>query len=132
MLRGLASGPQIELLPPGLLEVFERLLLVATSKPAEQDVVVPKAKPKSGDPDAMAVWESALTKFDCLESVFERGLEVQKLIQAELSEQVAKDLMKDYGAKEKDAQQRAKRLVATEMGKRFGMWKKSLANVSDS
>lgn len=132
MLRGVAASPQAELLPPGLLDVFERLLLVATTKPAEQDVVAPKAKPKSGDPDAVAVWESALTKFDCLESVFERGQEAQKLMQAELSEQVAKDLVKDYGVKEKDAQQRAKRVVVIEMGKRFGTWKKSLASISDA
>jgi len=132
MLHGVAATPQADLLPPGLLEVFEQLLLVATTKPAELEVVAPKAKPMSGDPEAMAVWESALTKFDCLESVFGRGQEAQKLMQTELTEQVAKDLVKDYGVKEKDAQQRAKRVVVTEMGKRFGSWKKSPANISDA
>merc|ERR1712232_370888 len=101
-----------------------RLLLFATTKPVATSAPAPK--PNGGpqvDSEAIAVWESTLTKFDCLESVFERGEDAQKLTQAELIGQVSKDLVKDYGAKEKDAQQRSKRVVMTEMGKRFGAWK---------
>lgn len=135
-LRSFAGLPQAALFPPGLLDIFERLLLVSNAKPAEPALAAPKAKAKAktGDSEAVAVWESALTKFDCLESVFERGQtmpDVQKLMQAELIEQVTKDLVKDFGSTEKDAQMRAKRVVATEMGKRFGIWRKSLSNASD-
>jgi len=134
-LRSFAGSPQAGLFPSGLLDVFERLLLVSNTKPAEPASAAPKAKAKSGgshgDSEALAVWESALTKFDCLESVFERGQDVQKLMQAELIEQVTKDLVKDYGSTEKDALLRAKRVVTTEMGKRFGIWKKALSNASD-
>lgn len=137
VLRSIACTPKVELLPPGLLEVFERLLLVATTKPCEPAAsAATKAKAKGdnvkGDTEAAAAWESALTKFDCLDSVFERGQEAQKLMQVELMEQVAKDLVKDYGASDKDAQQRAKRIVGVEMGKRFGVWKKTLSNATDS
>lgn len=136
-LRSFAGSPQAVFFPPGLLDVFERLLLVSTTKPAEPPVAaLPKAKAKSGvlqgDTEALAVWESALTKFDCLESVFERGQDAQKLMQVELIEQIAKDLVKDYGSKEKEACTRAKRVVMTEMGKRFGIWKKVLSNASDA
>jgi len=137
VLRSVAGTPTAELLPPGLLEVFERLLLVASTKPAEPaGSAAPKANAKAGgakgDSEAVAAWESALTKFDSLDSVFERGQEAQKLMQVELIEQVAKDLVKDYGASEKDSHQRAKRIVLTEMGKQFGIWKKALSNASDS
>jgi len=133
VLRSLVASPQADLLPQGLLDIFERLLLVATTKPVAIAAAV--KKPKNGpqvDNEGIAVWESALTKFDCLESVFENGQEAQKLMQAQLIDQVAKDLVKDYGASEKDARLRAKRIVMTEMGKRFGIWKKSFSNTSES
>lgn len=132
-LRGLAASPHADLLPQGLLDIFEQLLLISTTKPVASTAPVTKAKAKAGpqvDAEAIAVWESALTKFDCLESIFERGADVQKMMQAELIGQVAQDLVKDYGAKDKDAQQRAKRVVTTEMGKRFGVWKKSVSNAT--
>jgi hypothetical protein len=138
-LRGITASPQAGLLPEGLLHIFERLLLVATTKPAKPVAgnVVDKPDTKKnkggsqGDNEAIAVWESALTKFDCLESCFERGEDAKRLMQAELIDQVASDLVKDYGVEEKGAQQRAKRVVLTEMGKRFGIWKKALSNASD-
>jgi len=133
-LRDLAGSPKAGLFPPGLLDVFERLLLVSNTKPVEPVAAAPKAKgcgPK-GDAEALAVWESALTKFDCLESVFERGQDAQKLMQAKLTEQVAMDLEKDYASTKKDAQLRAKRVVMVEMGKRFGIWKKTLPDKSDA
>merc|ERR1712232_368277 len=106
---------------------------VATRKPVAPTEAPEKAKSGSQDDNgALVVWNSALTKFDCLEAYFARGEEAKKLIQIELIDQISKDLVKDYGAKEKDAQQRAKRIVMTEMGKRFGTWKKSLAGTSDS
>lgn len=126
--RSIAGSPEIHLFPEGLLEVLERLLLVATTKPANPSVTGPDAKDKKtsqGDTQAMAVWESTLTKFDCLESVFERGKEAMKLMQDELMEQVAKDLVKDYGVSEKDARQRAARVVQKEMGQQFGKWKRT-------
>lgn len=130
--ESMAGSSQAELLPSGLLEVFERLLLVATTKvsaPAEP-APKPKAIAKAADHEAMLVWESALTKFDCLESVFERGQAAQKAMQDELADQVAQDLVKDYSASEKDAKQRSKRVVTTEMGKRYGIWKKSLSGAA--
>merc|ERR1712048_1076540 len=127
-LRSIEGSPQAELLPAGLLEIFERLLLVATTKPAEPPTAVAKAKVGlQVDTETIAVWESTLTKFDCLESVFERGDEARTILQAELTEQVTSDLVKDYGACEKDARQRAKKFVGMEMGKGFGVWRKSIS-----
>lgn len=132
-LRRVYGSPQAQLLPQGLLDVFEQLLLVATTRPVEVAALAKTLKPGTqADLEVIAVWESALTKFDCLESVFERGGEAKNLMQAQLIDQLTKDLVKDYGASEKDAQQRAKRCVVTEMGKRFGAWKKSLSNSSDA
>lgn len=127
-LRKIAGSPEAHLFPEGLLEVLERLLLVAITKPTNPSFAGPNAKDKKaslGDTEAMAVWESTLTKFDCLESVFERGKEAMKRMQDELMEQVAKDLVKDYGVSEKEAQQRATRVVQKEVGQQFGKWKKT-------
>eukprot|EP00927_Polykrikos_kofoidii_P038871 TRINITY_DN33312_c0_g1_i1.p1 TRINITY_DN33312_c0_g1~~TRINITY_DN33312_c0_g1_i1.p1 ORF type:complete len:439 (+),score=93.20 TRINITY_DN33312_c0_g1_i1:63-1319(+) len=113
-----------QLLPEGTLEVCERLLLVATTKPHDS-IVEKKAKPVKGeDTEALAVWESALTKFDTLEEVFDRGAQAKQLREAELIEQVAWDLIADYGVADEEAQQRATKVVRREVGKSFGIWRK--------
>jgi len=131
-LRSLAGSPEAEKIPPGLLEVFERLLLVGTTTPTLAAAKhSSEAKPKVGkqeDADALAVWTSALTKFDILEAAFAKGAEAKVCLEKELIEQVARDLEKDYGDTEKDARQRAMRVVQKEMGKRFGIWKKGASS----
>lgn len=131
-LGGFAGSHQIECLPSGLLEVFERLLLVATTNPTGAIAPAETEKKKDCmphiDAEANAVWDSALTKYDDLDSFFGKGREALKFLQAELIEQVAKDLVKDYGATEQDANQRAKKVVMMETGKRLGIWKKRQGN----
>lgn len=124
VLRALATSERAGLLPPDLLAVFERLLLVATSKP-EVEQAAPKPKQeKAEDVEALAAWESALTKFNALEEVFEKGRDAQLEREKDLVEEIAGDLVKDYGEKTKVARQRATKLVKSEVGKRFSAWKK--------
>jgi len=109
-----------QLLPEGLLEVCERLLLVATTKPSKNK---PKTKKAIGeDAEGLAVFDSALTKFDVLEVVFEQGKEAMAAQQSELIEQVTKDLVKDYAAVEDEALKRATKVVRSQVGARFGAW----------
>lgn len=121
-LRGIAGTPQAERLPPGLLDIFERLYATATVAPTGAR---PEAKDKSGsrvDIEAVAVWERALTKIDSLESAFEQGEQVRKVLQAELIDAVASDLVEEYCANEIGAKKRAERVVSSEMGKRLSEW----------
>jgi len=128
-LHGLSSNVRAELLPPGLLEVFERLLLVATTPPklaAGKAACEGKAKVKAQeDMEALAVWTSTLTKFDDLDATFVQGAQAMSILEKELIHQVASDLEKDYGVKTKDAKSRAMRVVKTEMNQRFRLWKQA-------
>lgn len=128
-LQRLAPALRAALLPQGLLEVCEQLHRVATAKTAEV-VVVPKSikTNNSVDQEALAVWTSALTKFDALEAAFESGETAQKVMERDLIDQIAKDLVHDYDANVADVKQRATRVVRIEMGKRFGLWKRSQAD----
>merc|ERR1712194_926034 len=88
LLRGL--DPSV-VLPQGLLEICERLQLVATSdagpkktkkaagKKEKQQV---KAKAEN---DALAVWSSTLTKFDSLEATFPRAWRRRRPLRAHSS-----------------------------------------------
>mmetsp|Transcript_66712 Transcript_66712/g.169063 ORF Transcript_66712/g.169063 Transcript_66712/m.169063 type:complete len:420 (+) Transcript_66712:74-1333(+) len=120
-LRALQGHPA---LPDGLLPVFEVLLLVATTKPPAEPKNTIKEKPKTNgeDHESMAVFESTLTKYDALEEVFERGPKAKTVRAKEMSEQVARDLVKDYGADAKDAQHRAFKVVSRVIGARYGAW----------
>merc|ERR1719401_2577594 len=96
------------LLPRGLLEVFERLLFVATAKPKEASKPAAGSKPEKAQAEAearraeaRAVWESALTKFDDLEAVFAQGAQARQVLEEQLIEQISGDLAKDYGADKK-------------------------------
>jgi len=122
-LRGLVGSPQMEMLPPGLLEVFEALLLIATTKPPQPEKPAKATKSKEDDREAMAVYESALTKFEDLDEVFPRGTEAKKAREKDLVEQVARDRVKDYGASDEVALKRAQQVVLRMVGARFGMWK---------
>jgi hypothetical protein len=128
-LLALSERPDAQLLLRGLLEVFERLLLVATPKPKEAGKLSKPGKaPAEAEArraEARAVWESALTKFDDLEAVFAQGAQARQVLEEQLIKQISSDLAKDYGAGEKDAVQRATATVRSEVGKRFGTWKKS-------
>lgn len=131
-LQALSGRPDAQLLLRGLLEVFERLLFVATLKPKEADKLAAGSKPgkapaeaEARRAEARAVWESALTKFDDLEAVFAQGAQARQVLEEQLIKQISSDLTKDYGAGEKDAVQRATATVRSEVGKRFGTWKKS-------
>merc|ERR1712129_142672 len=118
-------------LPDALLEVCERLLLVATTKP--QTGKLPKVKKASGeDAEAIAVFESALTKYDVLEAVFEKGKEAMAARQSGLIEQVSKDLVKDYAAVEAEALKRATKVVRSQVGAQFGAWCRSRAAALES
>lgn len=115
-------------LPTGLLQVFEKLLQVATTKPPSLESPADSTKQKKEkdfDTEALAVWESALTKYDALDEVFGRGAAARTAREVELVEQMTQDLIKDYGACEKLARQRAAKVVKVEMGKSFGRWKKT-------
>jgi len=129
MLKEIAQSDHAsKCLPHGLLQVFEQLLQVATTKPPSLEKHTDSTKQKKEkefDTEALAVWESALTKYDALEEVFGRGTEARTAREAELIEQVRKDLIKDYGACEKLARQRAAKVVKVEIGKSFGLWKKT-------
>lgn len=121
----LAGTPRAAaLLPEGLLGVFERLLLVATTKPqgTQNAASSEPKKEREEDTEALAVWHSALTKFECLEEAFQKG--AQAKASQEFIEQVARDLVKDYAADEKAAQQRATRIVRSEVGKLYGAWRR--------
>merc|ERR1712007_307220 len=125
-LRELVDSKQMEMLPEGLLGVFERLLLVATTKPQVAEVATSQPKQaKESDAEALAVFHSALTKFDALEEVFERGAHAKAAREGELIEQIQRDLVKDYGLDEKAARQRATKVVRSEVGKVFGVWKRA-------
>lgn len=118
------------LLPEGLLEVCERLLLVATAKPKDgkPEKGAKEAKQPAEDAEALAVWESALTKFEALEEVFQRGKRAMEARQSELIEQVAQDLVKDHGADEGEALKRATKVVRSQVGRSFGAWRKAQNN----
>ena len=134
LLRGL--DPSV-VLPQGLLEICERLQLVATSdagpkktkkaagKKEKQQV---KAKAEN---DALAVWSSTLTKFDSLEATFSKGLEAKAALEGTLIEQVALDLETDYGYEPSKARARAAGVVKAEMGKRYGQWKRETSSGSE-
>jgi len=111
-----------------LIAVAETLHLVATFKPQTggSGKAAKEAKPKvvKEDTEAMAAFQSALTKFDDLEEIFARGKDAKAAIEKALLEQVAADLVKDYYAQEAEAQGRATKVVKSEVGTRFGAWKK--------
>eukprot|EP00928_Gymnodinium_smaydae_P016884 TRINITY_DN1639_c0_g1_i2.p1 TRINITY_DN1639_c0_g1~~TRINITY_DN1639_c0_g1_i2.p1 ORF type:complete len:420 (-),score=110.19 TRINITY_DN1639_c0_g1_i2:155-1414(-) len=123
-----ALDDKIKLLPADVLPAFERLLQVATTKPTEVVVnAAPSKTSKEEDTAALAVWHSTLTKFEALEEVFERGGKAMASLQQEMIEQMWQDLVKDYGVKEKEAKQRATKVVRSETGKTFGAWKQGKA-----
>jgi hypothetical protein len=116
-----------ELLPPGLLEVFQNLLqVVRNTKPPREEATRQKAakRKQQQDTEAFAVFESALTKIDHLDSIFGRGAEAKTAVEHLLVEQVAVDLVKDYNCNEETARQRAVNIVKMSVGRRFGEWKK--------
>jgi len=124
-LRGLEGTPKAVVLPESLLQVLEVMLQVVLKKPPqpEKQAKQGQASKPTEDLECMAVLDSALTKFDCLEEVFVRGPDAKKAREAELIDQVSRDLVKDYGVAEKEALQRAKKVVLRVVGARFGSWK---------
>eukprot|EP00929_Paragymnodinium_shiwhaense_P118344 TRINITY_DN90274_c0_g1_i1.p1 TRINITY_DN90274_c0_g1~~TRINITY_DN90274_c0_g1_i1.p1 ORF type:complete len:420 (-),score=124.67 TRINITY_DN90274_c0_g1_i1:257-1516(-) len=125
-LSELQDATQKAVFPPDILAVAEILHKVATYKPAGAENAVAKMeKVDSEDTEAIAVFQSALTKVDDLDSVFERG--TKNVMEKALIEQVAADLVKDYDADAKAAQGRATKIVRQGVGQRFGEWKKRAA-----
>lgn len=128
-LEGLKGAPREALLPAGLHEVVEQLLLVATTKPSPA-AEAPKSaaaapaprKAKQKDPEASVAWESALTKFNSLEAAFTKGKKATRALQVDLIQQVADDLAKDYGAPKEDAGRRATAVVQREMDRCMSQW----------
>mmetsp|Transcript_30357 Transcript_30357/g.66460 ORF Transcript_30357/g.66460 Transcript_30357/m.66460 type:complete len:416 (+) Transcript_30357:65-1312(+) len=120
--RQLRELGDCQLLPESILAICERLLLVATTRP--QNNKLPKVV-KEEDTEALAVWESSLTKYDSLEEVFQRGPEAKAARESELIRQVAMDLVKDYGATEEAAQKRAVQVVRAQVGRSFSAWRKA-------
>jgi len=100
---------------------------VATLKPPDSKPpkAAKEAKLAEEDAEARAVWESTLTKFDTLEEVFQWGKQAMAARQAEMIEQVAKDLVKDYDAAEAEALKRATKTVRSQIGRSFGVWRKT-------
>ena len=99
LLHGLQGN---SMLPPGLLEVCERLQLVATSGAGPKKTKAAGKKEKQqikakADKDALAVWASTLTKVNTLETTFAKGLEAKAALEGTLIAQVALDLEADYG-----------------------------------
>ena len=90
----------------------------AAGKKEKQQI---KAK---ADKDALAVWASTLTKVNTLETTFAKGLEAKAALEGTLIAQVALDLEADYGYEPSKALARAAGVVRTEMGKRYGQWKR--------
>ena len=134
LLRGLQGNP---MLPPGLLEICERLQLVATSGSGPKKTKAAGVKEKKdikakAGMDALAAWSSTLTKFDTLEATFSKGLEAKMALEGTLIEQVALDLETDYGYEPSKARARATGVVKTEMGKRYGQWKRETDSEADS
>jgi hypothetical protein len=126
LLHGLQGN---SMLPPGLLEVCERLQLVATSGAGPKKTKAAGKKEKQqikakADKDALAVWASTLTKVNTLETTFAKGLEAKAALEGTLIAQVALDLEADYGYEPSKALARAAGVVRTEMGKRYGQWKR--------
>jgi len=126
-LRGLVGTARAGLVPADFLEVFERLHRMATAPvQAAPKAAAPKKQRKPGkaeDAEALEVWASTLTKFDTLEACFERG--GRAALEPQLIEQVAADLVKDHGASEADASQRANRVVRAQVGQRFAAWQRA-------
>ena len=120
-------------LPQGLLEICERLQLVATSgagpkKSKKAAGMKEKQQVKAkAENDALAVWSSTLTKFDSLEATFSKGLEAKAALEVRLIEQVALDLETDYFYEPSKARARATGVVKAEMGKRYAWWARARA-----
>eukprot|EP00933_Yihiella_yeosuensis_P024700 TRINITY_DN19144_c0_g1_i1.p1 TRINITY_DN19144_c0_g1~~TRINITY_DN19144_c0_g1_i1.p1 ORF type:complete len:434 (+),score=122.22 TRINITY_DN19144_c0_g1_i1:78-1379(+) len=122
-LKLLAARPSMQL-PANLLEMCEVVHLIATTVPAGKNAPkVPNVQKDKEDSDALAVFESALTKFDDVDSIFEKGGGAKSSFEKDLIEQVTKDLIKDYACSEKDAENRSKKMVKTQLGRRFHLWK---------
>ena len=118
------------MLPSGLLEICERLQLVATSgagpKKTKADRMKEKQQMKAkADKDALAVWSSTLTKFDTLEATFSKGLKAKAVLEGKLIDQVALDLENDYGYESSKSRALAASVVKRETGKRYGQWKRN-------
>jgi len=126
-LHSLPEEKRASMLCPGLVDAAAALHAVATFKPqgvkAKKEPKEPQEK--KDDDEARVAFDSALTKFDVLEDVFARGADAKTKIMKDLVEQVEADLVKDYGVKAGEAQQRAKKAVARYVGIRFGEWKKN-------
>lgn len=128
-----ANSSQASLLPPGLVQAFERLRLVAQTQPKPSGSSKEKAekvekKGKKGqatDAEALAAWESTLTKYDSLEALFAKGPEAKVALEMELIAQITADLEKDYEVESRTAQQRAMQMVKSEVGRAYGMWIKN-------
>ena len=127
LLRGLQGNT---MLPSGLLEICERLQLVATSGAGPKKTKAERMKEKQqmkakADKDALAVWSSTLTKFDTLEATFSKGLEAKAVLEGKLIDQVALDLENDYGYESSKSRALAASVVKRETGKRYGQWKRN-------
>lgn len=84
------DGRRARLLPPGLVEAFELLLHVASTKPRVGGETKAKAKDdqqgkkeKAVDGEALEAWVSTLTKYDALDAVFAKGPEAKASLEAE-------------------------------------------------
>lgn len=125
-LRRLGAARREAALPAGLLEACETLLLVATTRPAEPErpkAPSTKAGPRTPqDPQALAAFESALTKDTALEEVFAQGKRATGQRTREIVEQVVRDLVKE-GEDTSAATTRAWRMVGFMVTMRHDSWK---------
>merc|ERR1711879_7406 len=121
-----------KLLPTCLVAGFERALHFASTKPRVGGPTKSKEKKakdsrieKAVDREAVAAWESTLTKYNDLDAIFANGVEDKTSLEEEFLAQIAADLVKDYGADAEDARQRATRIVKAEMGAAWGAWNRT-------
>jgi len=112
-------------LPEGILEACKGLLLIVNTKPCVKPKVEKVRKVQEEDTEALAAYMSALTKFNDLHSFFQKGAKAKSTMEQELSDQVAHDLVKDYGADVESAKKRSMKIVRQQVGREFGVWKKS-------
>lgn len=107
------------------MEAFEQLLSVAQTQPcvgSKETGARKTKKDKTVDSEALSVWESALTKYNDLETVFAKGPDAKAALEMELVTQIAADLEKDYEVSKEDTGQRAIRVVKSQVGKVWVVW----------
>merc|ERR1712187_102764 len=110
-----------------LLEICQAVHLIVTTKPKSNERPTKEAEAKRPDEDreAMAAYQSALTKYDDLSATFQRGAQARDKIQKELLEEVFRDLVKDYHVVEDIALKRANKMVRQQVGKSYAAWLKA-------